>query len=89
MVHKRSPIRAWGAACATGAVLSVALSLGLEAHVAVAAPPADDHSGNEHAHEDLVGTPITEIERQTRIATPDDAAFKVLLEELDQDRADR
>ena len=45
-----------------------ALSLGLEAHVAVAAPPADDHSGSEHAHEDLVGTPITEIERQTRPA---------------------
>src|SRR5215212_1081314 len=50
---------------AIGSLLSLALSLGLGLDVAAAAPE-DEHSDLEHAQEDLVGTPITEIERQTR-----------------------
>ena len=50
---------------AMGAVISLALSLGMGLDVA-AAEPEDEHTDLEHAQEDLVGTPITEIERQTR-----------------------
>jgi len=48
-----------------GAVLSLALSFGLGLEVA-AAQPGDGQTDVEHAEEDLVGTPITQIERQTR-----------------------
>ena len=48
------------------AVLSLVLAVGLGADLA-SADPADDHETDlEHAEQDLVGTPITEIERQTR-----------------------
>src|SRR5215208_3478514 len=48
------------------AVLSLVLAVGLGADLA-SADPADDHDTDlEHAEQDLVGTPITEIERQTR-----------------------
>ena len=50
------------------AVLSVALSLGLGVGVAPASPHDDLHGDGEHAAQDLVGTPITDIERQTRTA---------------------
>jgi hypothetical protein len=50
---------------AMGAVLSLALSFGLGLEVA-AAQPGDGQTDVEHAEEDLVGTPITQIERQTR-----------------------
>src|SRR5215212_10840827 len=48
-----------------GAVLSLALSFGLGLEVA-AAQPGDGQTDVEHAQQDLVGTPITQIERQTR-----------------------
>ena len=53
---------------AVGAVLSLALSFGLGVDEAPAEPqdPHHHHTDAEHAAEDLVGTPITEIERQTR-----------------------
>ena len=53
---------------AVGALLSLALSFGLGVDEAPAEPqdPHHHHTDAEHAAEDLVGTPITEIERQTR-----------------------
>src|SRR5918994_580439 len=54
---------------AMGAGLSLALTLGLGLGLGpdvAAAAPEDDHTDLEHAQQDLVGTPITEIERQTR-----------------------
>src|SRR5215204_2309641 len=48
------------------AVLSLVLAVGFVADLA-SADPVDDHDTDlEHAEQDLVGTPITEIERQTR-----------------------
>jgi Domain of unknown function (DUF1929)/Ricin-type beta-trefoil lectin domain len=47
-------------------VLSLALSLGLGADLAAADPPDDHLTDAEHAEQDLVGTPITQIERKTR-----------------------
>jgi len=48
------------------AVLSLVLAVGLGADLA-SADPADDHQTDlEHAEQDLVGVPITEVERQTR-----------------------
>jgi hypothetical protein len=51
---------------AMGVVLSLALSLGLGLEVASAHPVDGQETDVEHAEQDLVGTPITEIERQTR-----------------------
>jgi hypothetical protein len=51
---------------AMGVLLSLALSLGLGLEVASAHPDDGQETDVEHAEQDLVGTPITEIERQTR-----------------------
>jgi Domain of unknown function (DUF1929)/Ricin-type beta-trefoil lectin domain len=51
---------------ALGVLLSLALSLGLGLEVAAAHPDDGQETDVEHAEQDLVGTPITEIERQTR-----------------------
>ena len=51
---------------AMGVVLSLALSLGLGLEIAAAHPDDGQETDVEHAEQDLVGTPITEIERQTR-----------------------
>jgi Domain of unknown function (DUF1929)/Ricin-type beta-trefoil lectin domain len=47
-------------------VLSLALSWGLGADLAAAHAPDDHLTDVEHAEQDLVGTPITQIEGQTR-----------------------
>jgi hypothetical protein len=51
---------------AMGVLLTLALSLGLGLEVASAHPDDGQETDVEHAEQDLVGTPITEIERQTR-----------------------
>jgi Galactose oxidase-like, Early set domain/Ricin-type beta-trefoil lectin domain len=51
---------------AMGVVLSLALSLGLGLEIAAAHPDDGQETDVEHAEQDLVGTPITQIERQTR-----------------------
>jgi Domain of unknown function (DUF1929)/Ricin-type beta-trefoil lectin domain len=51
---------------AMGVVLSLALGLGMGLEMAAAHPGDGQETDVEHAEQDLVGTPITQIERQTR-----------------------
>ncbi len=57
--------RRYSRASALGGLVGLILSLSIGVDVAAAHPPGDDQAGVEHAKQDLAGTSIEQIEKQT------------------------